>query len=81
MENLPIEVLRNCTVDVINKYPELNSSRNESDIWLYNQTEVVDLINEIYTKYTKLHVDIKLQQDFRWVHFSLSSIQSEILLD
>lgn len=79
MENLPIEVLRNCTVDVINKYPELNSSRNESDIWLYNQTEVVDVINEIYTEYMKLHVDIKLQQDFRWVS-SVFQVSREISL-
>lgn len=65
MENLPIEVLKNCSIDVINKYPELNSSRNESDIWLFNHTEAIDLINEIYTEYMKLHVDIKLQHDFR----------------
>lgn len=64
MDAVPTEVLKNCTVDVINKYSEL-SSYNESDIWPYNRTEVLDVLSEIYDEYTKIHVDIKLQLEFK----------------
>lgn len=64
MNSVPTDVLKNCTVDVINKYSELNS-RNESDIWIYNRTSVLDVLSDIYEEYTNIHVDIKLQLEFK----------------
>lgn len=64
MDSIPTEVLKNCTVDVINKYSEL-SNRNESDIWLLNRTSVLDVLSDIYEEYTTIHVDIKLQLEFK----------------
>lgn len=64
MDSVPTEVLKNCTVDVINKFPEL-SSRNDSDIWLFNRTSVWEILSDIYEEYTKVHVDIQLQLEFK----------------
>lgn len=64
MENISTEVLQNCTVDVINKYPEL-TSHNDSDIWLLNRTNVLDILGDMYDKFQKTHVDIPLENEFR----------------
>jgi hypothetical protein len=65
MDPFSTEVLRNCTVDVINRFPELTSQNNDSDIWLSNRTGVLNILSDMYDKYKEIHTDNQLENEFR----------------
>lgn len=69
IDTVPINVLKNCTVEVINQYPELTTV-NESDIWIYNRSNVLETLTDLYDKFNTQHLylDTELRVSFKWVN-------------
>lgn len=66
IEKVPTNVLQNCTIDVINRYPKL-SNVNYTDIIFYNRSIIVDILGEIFTKHSDIYTDTSSQIQFKYV--------------
>lgn len=64
MEKVSFQVLVNCTVEVINRFPELTTVA-ESDLMLFNRSHVLDTLSDIYSEHSKLYLDTQLQISFK----------------
>lgn len=61
IDSVPSHILQNCTIEVINRHPSL-SSVNESSIRIYNRSIVVDLLSDIFGKYSDIYSDDSASQ-------------------
>lgn len=64
IETVLTNVLKNCTVEVINKYPELTSV-NASDIWIYNRSAVIETLSDIYETHSRINLDTEKRIFFK----------------
>lgn len=64
IESVSDVVLKNCTIEVINQFPEL-MTLNESYIWLQNRSCVLNLLNDVYSQHSELYTDTKLRILFK----------------
>jgi len=59
IDSVPTEVLRNCTFEVINRYPELSPNVNASDeLMQSNRSFVMDTLTDIFTQHSKLEIGV-----------------------
>lgn len=61
IDSVPNNILQNCTIGVINRYPIL-SDVNETSIRAYNRSIVVDLLSDVFTKYSDIYSDDSASQ-------------------
>lgn len=66
MEKVSIKVLVNCTAEVMNLFPELTTV-SQSDLILFNRSNVLDTLSEIYSEHSKLYSNTQIQVSFKWV--------------
>lgn len=64
IDSVPTNVLQNCTIEVITRYPKL-SNENVTDIASYNRSNVVDILSDIFVKYSDTYTDTTSQIFFK----------------
>lgn len=64
IDSVPTNVLQNCTIEVISRYPKL-SDENFTDIASYNRSNVVDILSDIFVKYSDVYKDPPSQIYFK----------------
>jgi len=64
IDSVPTNVLQNCTIEVINRYPKL-SNENITDIASYNRSNVVDILSDIFIKYSDVYAETTSQIIFK----------------
>ncbi len=51
IDSVPTYILQNCTIEVLNRHPDL-SNVNDTTIQNYNRSTVVDLLSDIFSKHS-----------------------------
>lgn len=74
IDTVPTNVLKNCTYEIINQYPELTSV-NASDVWIYNRSVVMDVLSDAYSLHSHLILDTESRISFKWVKWKVSKAQ------
>ena len=64
IDSVPTNVLQNCTIEVINRYPKL-SNENITDVANYNRSNVVDILSDIFIKYSDVYTETTSQIIFK----------------
>lgn len=58
IDSVPTHILQNCTIEVINRHPSLSSVNvNSTSIGIYNRSIVVDLLSDVFAKYSDIYSD------------------------
>ncbi|KAL7023259.1 hypothetical protein ACKWTF_012541 [Chironomus riparius] len=64
IDSVPTNVLQNCTIEVINRYPKL-SNENVTNIASYNRSNVVDILSDTFVKFSDVYTDTTSQIYFK----------------
>lgn len=64
IDSVPTNVLQNCTIEVINRYPKL-SNENVTNIANYNRSNVVDILSDTFMKFSDVYTDTTSQLYFK----------------
>lgn len=64
IDSVPTNVLQNCTIEVINRYPKL-SNENITNVANYNRSNVVDILSDIFIKYSDVYTETTSQIIFK----------------
>lgn len=74
IDSVPTNVLQNCTIEVINRYPKL-ANENVTNIASYNRSNVVDILSDTFVKFSDVYTDTTSQLYFKWVNH-ISNLKS-----
>ena len=64
IDSVPTNVLQNCTIEVINRYPKL-WNENVTNIASYNRSNVVDILSYTFVKFSDVYTDTTSQIYFK----------------
>lgn len=64
IDSVPTNVLQNCTIEVISRYPKL-ANENVTNIANYNRSNVVDILSDTFVKFSDVYTDTTSQLYFK----------------
>lgn len=64
IDSVPTNVLQNCTIGVISRYPKLLDG-DATDISTYNRSNVISVLSDTFEKFTGVYSDRTLQLQFK----------------
>lgn len=56
IDSVPTNVLQNCTIEVLNRYPKL-SNENISNFVAYNRSIILDTLTDTFERFTDIYTD------------------------